>query len=170
MQCPNCASTNLKVIDSRPAENNTSIRRRRECLDCGARFTTFERIERTPLLVVKRNGTREEFSHEKVLRGLIRSAEKRPVSADQLEQLANDVESELRSRSQNEVPASEIGELLMAALPDIDEVAYIRYASVYRQFEDPTVFLREIERLRGRNDQGEGDTKPEKSNQDHVED
>ena len=79
MQCPNCASTNLKVIDSRPAENNTSIRRRRECLDCGARFTTFERIERTPLLVVKRDGTREEFSHEKVLRGLIRSAEKRPV-------------------------------------------------------------------------------------------
>ena len=104
------------------------------------------------------------------MRGLIRSAEKRPVSADQLEQLANDVESELRSRSQNEVPASEIGELLMAALPDIDEVAYIRYASVYRQFEDPTVFLREIERLRGRNDQGEGDAKPEESNQDHVED
>jgi transcriptional repressor NrdR len=165
MQCPNCTSTNLKVIDSRPAENNTSIRRRRECLDCGERFTTFERIEKTPLLVIKRDGTREEFSYEKVLRGLVRSAEKRPVSADQLEKLARDVESDLRSRSQNEVPASEIGELIMAALPDIDEVAYIRYASVYRQFEDPTVFLREIERLRGRNDQNEGsDNSKDESN------
>lgn len=163
MQCPNCSSTNLKVIDSRPAENNTSIRRRRECLDCGARFTTFERVERTPLLVVKRDGTREEFSHEKVLRGLIRSAEKRPVSADQLEKLANEVESELRAQGQNEVPASEIGELIMAALPDIDEVAYIRYASVYRQFEDPTVFLREIERLRGRNEHDDSDHEETKS-------
>src|SRR5699024_12747799 len=108
------------------------------CLDCGVHFITFESIERILLLVVNRDGTREEFSHEKVLRGLIRSAEKRPVSADQLEQLANDVESELRSRSQNEVPASEIGELLMAALPEIDEVAYIHYASVYRKFKDTT--------------------------------
>lgn len=152
MQCPNCGSTNLKVIDSRPAENNMSIRRRRECIECSTRFTTFERIERTPLLVIKRDGTREEFSHEKILRGLVRSAEKRPVSINQLEELTNNIESELRSRTQNEVPASEIGELIMEALPDIDEVSYIRYASVYRQFEDPTVFLREIERLRDRND------------------
>jgi transcriptional repressor NrdR len=161
MQCPNCGSDDLKVIDSRPAESNTSIRRRRECNNCGSRFTTFERIERTPLLVIKRDGTRQEFSHEKVLRGLIRSAEKRPVSADQLEKLASDVESELRSRGVSEVPASDVGEIIMNALPDIDEVAYIRYASVYRQFEDPTVFLREIERLRGRNNAETTENKPE---------
>lgn len=150
MQCPKCHKMNLKVIDSRSAEDNHSIRRRRECLDCGHRFTTFERIEYRPLLVIKRDGNRQEFSREKLLRGLVRSCEKRPVALEQLEHLVSDIELELRESGQNEVSSTDIGELVMDRLPEIDEVAYIRYASVYRRFEDPAVFLKEIERLKKR--------------------
>lgn len=148
MQCPKCHSEDTRVIDSRPAEENTTIRRRRKCENCEFRFTTFERIEKSPLLVIKKDGNREEFSREKLLRGLVRSCEKRPVSLKQLENLVSEIEMQLRENGQNEVPSKDIGELVMEKLPKIDEVAYIRYASVYRQFEDPTVFLKEIERLK----------------------
>lgn len=148
MQCPKCSNANTKVIDSRPAENNTTIRRRRKCEKCEYRFTTFERIEERPLLIIKRDGNRQEFSRDKLLRGLVRSCEKRPVSLDQLEHLVSEIESELRENGKSEVTSEDIGELVMEKLPKIDEVAYIRYASVYRQFEDPTVFLKEIERLK----------------------
>ena len=146
---------NLKVIDSRSAEDNHSIRRRRECLNCGHRFTTFERIEQRPLLVVKRDGNREEFSREKLLRGLVRSCEKRPVALEQLERLVAEIELIVRESGQNEVSSTDIGEIVMDKLPKIDEVAYIRYASVYRRFEDPTVFLKEIERLKNRQNEEE---------------
>ena len=155
MQCPKCHQMNLKVIDSRSAEDNHSIRRRRECLNCGHRFTTFERIEQRPLLVVKRDGNREEFSREKLLRGLVRSCEKRPVALEQLEQLVAEIELIVRESGQNEVSSTDIGEIVMDKLPKIDEVAYIRYASVYRRFEDPTVFLKEIERLKNRQNEEE---------------
>lgn len=148
MQCPKCSNANTKVIDSRPAENNTTIRRRRKCENCEYRFTTFERIEERPLLIIKRDGNRQEFSRDKLLRGLVRSCEKRPVSLEQLEHLVSEIESELRENGKSEVTSKDIGELVMEKLPKIDEVAYIRYASVYRQFEDPTVFLKEIERLK----------------------
>ena len=155
MQCPKCHQMNLKVIDSRSAEDNHSIRRRRECLNCGHRFTTFERIEQRPLLVVKRDGNREEFSREKLLRGLVRSCEKRPVALEQLERLVAEIELIFRESGQNEVSSTDIGEIVMDKLPKIDEVAYIRYASVYRRFEDPTVFLKEIERLKNRQNEEE---------------
>ncbi|MCI7240317.1 transcriptional regulator NrdR [Aerococcus suis] len=155
MQCPKCHQMNLKVIDSRSAEDNHSIRRRRECLNCGHRFTTFERIEQRPLLVVKRDGNREEFSREKLLRGLVRSCEKRPVALEQLERLVAEIELIVRESGQNEVSSTDIGEIVMDKLPKIDEVAYIRYASVYRRFEDPTVFLKEIERLKNRQNEEE---------------
>lgn len=157
MQCPKCHHMNLKVIDSRSAEDNHSIRRRRKCIDCGHRFTTFERIEQRPLLVIKRDGNRQEFSRDKLLRGLVRSCEKRPVSLEQLERVVADIELQLRESGKNEIPSTDIGELVMDRLPQIDEVAYIRYASVYRRFEDPAVFLKEIERLKAR--QEEADSK-----------
>ncbi|KAA9242707.1 MULTISPECIES: transcriptional regulator NrdR [Aerococcus] len=148
MRCPRCQDNNTKVIDSRPVEENTSIRRRRLCTQCDFRFTTFERVEKMPLLVIKRDGTREEFSKEKLLRGLVRSCEKRPIALETLEEVVKNIESEIRQKGQNEVPSTLIGEMVMDILPKIDEVAYIRYASVYRHFEDPTVFLQEIEQLK----------------------
>lgn len=148
MRCPKCHNANTKVIDSRPTEDNTAIRRRRKCEQCSYRFTTFERIEERPLLVIKRDGNRQEFSRDKLLRGLVRSCEKRPVSLEQLEQLVSEIETQLREIGNSEVTSQDIGELVMDKLPKIDEVAYIRYASVYRRFEDPAVFLKEIERLK----------------------
>lgn len=148
MHCPNCQSTDLKVIDSRPVEN--AIRRRRECLNCHTRFTTFERIEDMPLRVIKRDGRREEFSHSKLLRGLVRSSEKRPIPTDVLEKLVEKIEQEFKQEGHREIKSVDIGEKVMENLPAIDEVAYIRYASVYRAFEDPSVFLKEIEALKNR--------------------
>lgn len=148
MKCPRCRDDNTKVLDSRPAEDGTTIRRRRLCQKCDYRFTTFERVEQTPLLVIKRNGNRQEFSREKLLRGLVRSCEKRPIPLERLEAVVSEIESVIRERGQDEVSAERIGEMVMERLSKIDDVAYIRYASVYRRFEDPTVFLQEIERLR----------------------
>ncbi|OJG44989.1 transcriptional repressor NrdR [Enterococcus hermanniensis] len=135
------------MIDSRQTDDGRAIRRRRECENCGFRFTTFERIEVVPLLVVKRNGDREEFSRDKILRGLIRSAEKRPVAMEQMEQIVDHVENRVRSMGENEMPTSKIGEFVMEDLMSVDEIAYIRFASVYRQFKDMSVFLKELQEI-----------------------
>lgn len=147
MECPKCRDKNTKVIDSRPTEDGKAIRRRRECISCATRFNTYERIEYAPLLVVKRDGTREEFNRDKLLRGVIRSAEKRPVSREQMDELVLNVEFTLRERIEPEVASKEIGELVMQRLMELDEVAYIRFASVYREFQSKEMFLRELEAL-----------------------
>ena len=156
MQCPKCHHNNSKVVDSRQADDGRTIRRRRECEICGFRFTTFERIEETPLLVIKKNGTREEFNREKVLRGLVRSAEKRPVTMDQMEKIVDQVERKIRESGESEIPTNLIGEYVMEYLVDLDEIAYIRFASVYRQFKDMSVFLKElqdiVEKAKDKND------------------
>lgn len=144
MRCPACQYNGTRVVDSRPVDDNKEIRRRRECESCSFRFTTFERIEETPLIVVKKEGSREEFTREKVLRGLIRACEKRPVSLDQLEELVMDIEKELRRVGNAEVRSEDVGEMVMDRLAKIDEVAYVRFASVYRQFKDITVFIEEL--------------------------
>jgi len=147
VKCPNCGYKSTKVLDSRPVEEGKSIRRRRECEDCNFRFTTFERIEEVPLIVVKKEGTREEFSREKLMRGLIRACEKRPVSVEQLETIATSIERELRNRGDSEVQSNDIGAMVMDRLAEVDEVAYVRFASVYRQFKDINVFLDELKDL-----------------------
>ncbi|MBU5593650.1 transcriptional regulator NrdR [Amphibacillus sp. MSJ-3] len=144
MRCPSCQNKNTRVLDSRPIEEGDAIRRRRECEACSYRFTTFERIEEVPLIVIKKEGVRESFSREKLIRGLIKACEKRPVSLEQLEKLALEVERELRSRGSAEVESKDVGELVMDHLATIDEVAYVRFASVYRQFKDINVFLDEL--------------------------
>ncbi|MCI1693506.1 transcriptional regulator NrdR [Aneurinibacillus aneurinilyticus] len=147
MRCPYCAHNGTRVLDSRPVNDSKSIRRRRECEQCGRRFTTFEMVEETPLLVVKKEGTREEFSREKILRGIIRACEKRPVPLDTLEMIVDQIERELRNGGQAEVQSKDVGELVMNALYNVDEVAYVRFASVYRQFKDINVFVKELEDL-----------------------
>ena len=147
MKCPACQSNSTRVVDSRPVDEYRSIRRRRECERCNYRFTTFEKVEETPLVVVKKEGTREEFTREKILRGLIKACEKRPVSLKQLEDLTSDVEMELRSQSVSEIKSEEVGEMVMDRLAKIDEVAYVRFASVYRQFKDINVFIEELKEL-----------------------
>ncbi|MGP4041624.1 transcriptional regulator NrdR [Gracilibacillus sp. D59] len=147
MRCPHCNYKNTKVLDSRPIEEGRSIRRRRECESCNFRFTTFERLEEVPLIVVKKEGTREEYSRDKLMRGLIRACEKRPVALEQLENIAVEIERELRNRGTSEVKSDEIGEMVMDRLADVDEVAYVRFASVYRQFKDISVFLDELKDL-----------------------
>ncbi|MDT2814722.1 transcriptional regulator NrdR [Vagococcus carniphilus] len=147
MQCPKCHFNGSRVVDSRPADDGRAIRRRRECEDCGFRFTTFERVEVTPLLVVKKNGAREEFNRDKVLRGLVRSAEKRPVPMEKMEQIVDNVENRIRALGENEVSTTMIGEFVMEDLVNLDEIAYIRFASVYRQFKDMSVFLEELQEV-----------------------
>ncbi|SDK42544.1 transcriptional regulator NrdR [Sediminibacillus albus] len=147
MRCPNCQFKSTKVLDSRPIEEGRSIRRRRECEECSFRFTTFERLEEVPLIVVKKEGTREEYSREKLMRGLIKACEKRPVALEQIESIAVEVEKELRNRGTSEVQSKEIGEMVMDRLSSVDEVAYVRFASVYRQFKDISVFLDELKDL-----------------------
>ncbi|HBI04787.1 MAG TPA: transcriptional regulator NrdR [Paenibacillaceae bacterium] len=147
MRCPLCTHNGTRVLDSRPINDFKSIRRRRECEKCGRRFTTFEVVEETPLIVVKKDGTREEFSRDKILRGLIRACEKRPVPLETLENMVDGIERELRNTAQTEVESKDIGELVMKALYEVDEVSYVRFASVYRQFKDINVFVRELEEL-----------------------
>ncbi|WP_047981626.1 transcriptional regulator NrdR [Ornithinibacillus contaminans] len=147
MRCSNCQYKNTKVLDSRPTEEGRSIRRRRECEKCGYRFTTFERIEEVPLIVVKKDGTRQEYSREKLIRGLIKACEKRPVSIEQIESIALEVEKELRNTGASEIDSDEIGEMVMERLSKVDDVAYVRFASVYRQFKDINVFLDELKDL-----------------------
>jgi transcriptional repressor NrdR len=147
MRCPTCQHNNTRVLDSRPVDEYKSIRRRRECEACGNRFTTFEKVEEIPLIVVKKEGTREEFSRDKILRGLIRACEKRPVALKQLEEITAEVEKELRSNAASEIKSEAIGEMVMDRLAKIDEVAYVRFASVYRQFKDINVFIDELKEL-----------------------
>ena len=149
MKCPFCGFTDSKVIDSRPAEDGTTIRRRRECLECQKRFTTYEIIERMPLVVIKRDGSRESFDKVKIINGVIRACQKRPVTMSQIETLANDIELELRGRLESEVKSEVIGEMDMARLKDLDEVAYVRFASVYRSFTDINTFMEELTKLLG---------------------
>lgn len=147
MRCSNCHFKNTKVLDSRPIEEGRTIRRRRECEQCGFRFTTFERIEEVPLIVVKKDGTRQEYNRDKLIRGMIRACEKRPVPLERVEEIAYQVEKELRNRGISEVETNEIGEMVMEHLSKVDEVAYVRFASVYRQFKDISVFLEELKDL-----------------------
>lgn len=150
MRCPYCGSMGSRVLDSRPANEGKSIRRRRECETCERRFTTFETVEEKPLMVIKKDGSREEFSREKVLRGLIRACEKRTIPLDKLEQLVDRIERQLREQGRSEVPSREIGEMVMEGLAEVDEVAYVRFASVYRQFRDINMFVKELEELLNR--------------------
>ena len=147
MRCPACQYNGTRVIDSRPVDDNKEIRRRRECESCGFRFTTFEKIEETPLIVVKKDGSREEFSREKVLRGLIRACEKRPVPLETLNEMVMAIENSLRRLGNAEVSSVEVGEMVMDRLARVDEVAYVRFASVYRQFKDINVFMSELKEL-----------------------
>ncbi|PSL44061.1 transcriptional repressor NrdR [Salsuginibacillus halophilus] len=147
MRCPACQRNGTRVLDSRPSDEGRSIRRRRKCDACDHRFTTFEVVEELPLVVVKKGGAREEFSREKMLRGLIRACEKRPVAVETLEGIVNDVEKELRNEGRSEVGSEEVGELVMKRLASVDDVAYVRFASVYRQFKDINVFIQELKEL-----------------------
>ena len=147
MRCPFCQALGSRVIDSRSTEDAKCIRRRRECSACGARFTTYERWEETPLMVVKRDGRRESFSRSKILGGVLKALEKRPVSLEEVEKMVDEVERELRSRPEREVTSVAIGEMVMERLREMDEVAYVRFASVYRQFKDINRFIEELEKL-----------------------
>jgi transcriptional repressor NrdR len=149
MKCPACGCGESKVTDSRPSENS-SIRRRRECLECKHRFTTYGFIEKTPVFVIKKDGAKEVFDKQKILLGLVKSCYKRPVTSDQLEQIAADIESDLINSLRTEVPTSEIGVMVMERLKPIDEVSYVRFASVYREFKDIETFLQAIEQLQGK--------------------
>ena len=147
MKCPYCAYLESKVVDSRPADEGASIRRRRECLSCHKRFTTYETMESLPLMVVKKDGSRQSFDRSKVLGGLIRACEKRPVSYQTLESLVIEIEQVLQNQMDREVSSAQIGELVMERLKKVDEVAYVRFASVYRQFKDIHTFMSELTKL-----------------------
>lgn len=148
MKCPFCGFEESKVIDSRPADDGERIRRRRECLGCAKRFTTHEVIETVPIVVVKRDKSREVFNRSKLMSGLLRACEKRPISMEQIEGMADSIESQLQSGYDREVTSQHIGELVMEILKEVDKVAYIRFASVYKNFEDTDTFLEELSRLR----------------------
>lgn len=147
MKCPYCGFNESKVIDSRPADENNSIRRRRECLSCSRRFTTYETVESLPVVVVKKDGSRQSFDRSKVLGGMIRACEKRPVPVARLEKVAAEIEQELQSSMEREVSTEVIGERVMENLRAIDQVAYVRFASVYRQFQDIDSFMEELSKL-----------------------
>ena len=147
MKCPFCGHQEDKVVDSRASSDELSIRRRRECLACGRRFTTYEHVEEQPLMVIKKDGRRERFDRHKLLAGLVKACEKRPVSMDQLEQLVDELERELSQQFEREVPSREVGERVMKKLHTLDPVAYVRFASVYREFKDVEQFMRELKDL-----------------------
>ena len=147
MKCPYCGYKESKVVDSRPAEEGSSIRRRRECLSCEKRFTTYETVESLPMVVIKKDGSRQSFDRSKVLRGMIRASEKRPVSFDELERISEEIEQNLQNSLEREVSTEAIGEQVMDKLRSVDEVAYVRFASVYRQFKDIDTFMHELNKL-----------------------
>jgi len=147
MKCPFCAYEESKVIDSRPTDEGEKIRRRRECIKCGKRFTTYEIIESVPVVLIKKDGSREVFDRNKLFNGLLKSCEKRPVSIDTIEAAVNDIEVQLQNSLDREVTTGYIGELAMDKLKEIDEVAYVRFASVYRQFKDINTFMDELAKL-----------------------
>ena len=147
MKCPFCGFLESKVIDSRPAEEGSTIRRRRECLACQKRFTTYEIIEHLPLVVVKRDGSRQTFDRVKLINGMVRACEKRPGSLAQLEKIADEIEQELQSALEREISTVDIGEMVMRRIKEVDEVAYVRFASVYRSFKDINTFMEELTKL-----------------------
>ena len=147
MKCPFCGHENTRVIDSRPAEENNSIRRRRVCDECNKRFTTYEKIETIPLIIIKKDNNRETYDRAKIEAGVLRACHKRPVSAAQISQLVDEVETEIFSMEEKEIPSQIIGELVMNKLKDLDAVAYVRFASVYREFKDVNTFLEEINKI-----------------------
>ncbi len=147
MKCIYCDYMESKVVDSRPVDDGTSIRRRRECLNCGKRFTTYEKVESLPVFVIKKDGKRESFDIEKVKRGIVKACEKREVSYDEIENLINEIEREVYSAPRHEITSHEVGEIVMRGLKKLDEVAYVRFASVYRQFKDINTFKEELNKL-----------------------
>lgn len=147
MRCPFCGHIEDKVVDSREARDGDSIRRRRECLECGRRFTSYERIDEIPYMVVKKDGKRETFERSKVLAGLMRACEKRPISMNQLEAIVDEVEKEAQDSLDRELPTSDIGKIIMRRLKQLDKVAYVRFASVYLEFEDVSAFMSELKNL-----------------------
>jgi len=153
MKCPHCSHTEDKVVDSRTTKEGEAIRRRRECLECAKRYTTYEYIERAPLVVVKKDGRREQYDRDKLLRGLIKACEKRPVSREQLDALLDEVEAVIFNRFRNEVKSTELGNEVIDRLHVLDEVAYVRFASVYRQFTDINQFMKEVKSLLDKDDE-----------------
>ena len=147
MKCPFCSYEESKVIDSRPTDEGERIRRRRECLECGKRFTTYEMIESLPIVVIKKDGSRETFDRQKLLTGMLRACEKRPVSIETLDRAISDIETVIQNSLDREVSSDKIGEFVMEKLKEIDEVAYVRFASVYRQFKDINTFMNELNKL-----------------------
>ncbi len=150
MKCPYCGHNEDKVIDSRETQESTSVRRRRECLNCGRRFTTYEYVEKTPLMVVKKDGRREIFNREKILNGLLRACHKRPISMETLEKVVSEIEKDIQKKFDREVESRYIGEMVMEKLSNLDDVAYVRFASVYRQFKDVNQFIRELREILSR--------------------
>ena len=147
MRCPYCGHQDSKVIDSRPTDEGEAIRRRRECMKCEERFTTYEKVETLPIMVIKKDKTRELFDREKLIRGITRACEKRPVASEQIDAIADRIESSMQNSLEREVTTYQIGEKVMENLREIDEVAYVRFASVYRQFTDATTFISEVNKL-----------------------
>jgi transcriptional repressor NrdR len=147
MKCPFCGNLESKVVDSRPADEGFTIRRRRECSKCCRRFTTYEKLDRLPLMVVKKDGRRESFNREKVLNGIIKATEKRPVSVNRINDLVDEIEKKLYNIMEKEITSKTIGEIIMEKLKELDEVAYVRFASVYRQFKDINTFMEELSKL-----------------------
>lgn len=147
MKCPFCNHENTRVIDSRPAEENNSIRRRRICDECGKRFTTYEKIETIPLIIIKKDNNRETYDRSKIEAGVLRACHKRPVSASQITKLVDEVENDVFSKADKEIPSDVIGELVMNKLKDLDAVAYVRFASVYREFKDVNTFMDELKNM-----------------------
>ncbi len=150
MKCPFCGKEDTRVIDSRPAEENNSIRRRRVCDECGKRFTTYEKVETIPLIIIKKDKNREQYDRAKIEAGVLRACHKRPIAADQIANLVDDVEVEIFNREEKEIESRVIGELVMNKLKDIDDVAYIRFASVYREFKDVNTFMDELKQVLNR--------------------
>lgn len=147
MHCQKCGSEESKVVDSRSIEEGNSIRRRRECLNCKFRFTTYEKIEYTPIIVIKKNGDRQQFDRQKIVNGMLRACEKRPVSIETIEKATDEIEMEINNSLDKEIEACKIGEMVISKLKRIDEIAYVRFASVYRQFKDINEFKKELNRL-----------------------
>ena len=147
MKCPYCADENTRVIDSRPADDNTAIRRRRQCDVCGKRFTTYEKVEAIPLMVIKKDKTREPYDREKLMQGIIRSCHKRPVSMERIESCVNEIESTIYNMEIREIDSNQIGSIVMDKIKDLDGVAYVRFASVYREFKDVNTFMDELKKI-----------------------
>ncbi len=147
MKCPFCSSENTRVIDSRPADDNNAIRRRRLCDDCKKRFTTYEKVETIPLIVIKKDNNREQYDRSKIEAGVLRACHKRPISAEQITKMIDEVEVEIFNREAKEISSSEIGEIVVDKIRDLDPVAYVRFASVYREFKDVNTFLNELKKM-----------------------